>query len=163
MKPGGSATTVEPLPRRRFGEAFEQLRSDSDGHLKKIGARPAVFLANMGSLATYTPRATFARNAFEAGGLQPVDQGGFDSADALARAFKASGAKLAVLCSSDKNYAAEAEATARALKAAGCTWLALAGAPGDKADDYAAAGVDDYIRMGGDLLATLKSAWAELG
>lgn len=160
---GGSATTVEPLPRRRFGEAFEQLRSDSDGHLKKIGARPAVFLANMGSLATYTPRATFARNAFEAGGLQPVDQGGFDSADALAKAFKASGAKLAVLCSSDKKYAAEAEATARALKAAGCTWLALAGAPGDKADDYAAAGVDDYIRMGGDLLATLKSAWAELG
>lgn len=159
---GGSTTMVEPLPRRRFGEAFEALRRDSDRHQKQTGARPAVFLANLGGLATYTPRASFARNAFEAGGLQPIDQGGFDNPDALAEAFKASGAKLAVLCSSDKKYEAEAEAAARALKAAGCTWLALAGAPGDKADAYAAAGVDDYIRMGGDLLATLKGAWAKL-
>ncbi len=160
---GGSPTTVEPLPRRRFGEAFEQLRRASDKHLKKHGQRPQIFLANMGALATYTPRATFARNAFEAGGLQPVNQGGFDSPEALAEAFKASGAGIAVLCSSDKVYDAEAEAAARALKAAGCIWLALAGAPGDKADAYAAAGVDDYVRMGGDLLATLKSAWAALG
>lgn len=160
---GGSATTVEPLPRRRFGEAFEELRRESDKHLKQHGSRPAVFLANLGPLATYTPRATFARNAFEAGGLQPIDQGGFESADALADAFKASGAKLAVLCSSDKRYEADAEAAARALKAAGCTWLALAGAPGENADAYTAAGIDDFVRMGGDLLATLKGAWAKLG
>lgn len=160
---GGSATSVEPLPRRRFGEAFEELRRESDKRLKQNGSRPAIFLANIGSLATYTPRATFARNAFEAGGIQAVDQGGFESGDALAAAFKASGAKLAVLCSTDKRYEADAEDAARALKAAGCAWLALAGAPGEKADAYAAAGVDDYVRMGGDLLATLKSAWAKLG
>lgn len=160
---GVSATTVEPLPRRRFGEAFEALRSQSDRHLKQHGNRAAIFLANLGGLATYTPRATFARNAFEAGGLQPIDKGGFESADALAEAFKASGAKLAVLCSSDKRYEADAEAAARALKAAGCSWLALAGAPGDKADAYTAAGIDDFVRMGGDLLATLKGAWTKLG
>ncbi len=159
---GSSASSADPLPRRRFGEAFEALRCESDKHLKQSGSRPAIFLANLGPLATYTPRATFARNAFEAGGLQPIDQGGFENADAVADAFKASGASLAVLCSSDKRYEADAEATAKALKAAGCTWLLLAGSPGDRADAYAAAGIDDFVRMGGDLLATLKAAWAKL-
>ena len=99
---GVSATTVEPLPRRRFGEAFEALRSQSDRHLKQHGNRPAIFLANLGGLATYTPRATFARNAFEAGGLQPIDKGGFESTDSLAEAFKASGAKLAAAPTSSR-------------------------------------------------------------
>ena len=94
--------------------------------------------------------------------MEAIDQGGFEDATALAEAFKASGAKLAVICSSDRRYEADAEASAQALKAAGCAWLALAGAPGDKADAYGAAGVDDYVRMGGDLLATLKAAWKAL-
>ena len=160
---GGSPTAIEPLPRRRFGEAFEELRRNSDRHLAQHGSRPAIFLANLGPLATYTPRATFARNAFEAGGIQALDKGGFESPEEAAAAFTESGAKLAVICSSDKRYEAEAEATAKALKAAGCAWIALAGAPGEKADAYAAAGIDDFVRMGGDLLATLKGAWAALG
>ncbi|MGY9056018.1 MAG: methylmalonyl-CoA mutase family protein [Alphaproteobacteria bacterium] len=156
---GGSATTIPPLPRRRFGEAFEALRAQSDAAVISSGQRPAVFLANIGPLATYTPRATFAKNGFEAGGLATLDKGGFDDVAAMATAFKASGARIACLCSSDKVYVDQAEAMAKALKDAGCVWLALAGAPGDKADAYAAAGVDDYIRMGGDLLATLRGAW----
>jgi len=159
---GGSPATVQPLPRRRFGEPFEALRRESDKRLKETGQRPRIFLANLGSLATYTPRASFARNAFEAGGIEVLDPGGFDTPEAAAEAFKASGTRLACICSSDKVYEAQAEATAKALKAAGCSWLALAGAPGEKADAYAAAGVDDYARMGGDLLAILKNAWAAL-
>lgn len=159
---GGSATGMEPLPRRRFGAAFEALRAESDRRARQNGSRPSVFLANLGPLATYTPRATFAKNAFEAGGLQALDQGGFEDADALAAAFKASGAKLAVLCSSDKRYADQAEAMARALKGAGCGWLALAGNPGEAREAYEAAGIDDFVAMGGDLLATLQRAWAAL-
>ena len=160
---GGSATRIQPLPRRRFGEAFEAMRDESDRRAKRDGKRPAVFLANLGPLATYTPRATFARNAFEAGGLQALDQGGFEDAAALAAAFKASGAKLAVLCSSDRRYGEQAEEMARALKAAGCTWLALAGNPGEAREAYQAAGIDDFVAMGGDLLAVLQAAWGALG
>jgi len=159
---GGRATRVEALPRRRFGEAFEAMRDESDRRAKRDGKRPSVFLANLGPPATHTPRATFARNAFEAGGLQALDQGGFEDAAALAEAFRASGAKLAVLCSSDRRYGEQAEEMARALKAAGCAWLALAGNPGEARDAYAAAGIDDFLAMGGDLLATLRGAWAAL-
>ncbi|MCB9929318.1 MAG: methylmalonyl-CoA mutase [Alphaproteobacteria bacterium] len=159
---GGNATSIAPLPRRRFGEAFEAMRDESDRRAKRDGRRPAVFLANLGALATYTPRATFAKNAFEAGGLQALDQGGFTDAAALTDAFKASGARLAVLCSSDKRYGEQAEEMARALKAAGCAWLALAGVPGEAREAYEAAGVDDFIAMGGDLLGTLQQAWAAL-
>ena len=159
---GGSPTTIAPLPRRRFGEAFEAMRDESDRRAKRDGKRPAVFLANLGPLATYTPRATFARNAFEAGGLLALDQGGFEDAAALTKAFKASGAKLAVLCSSDRRYGEQAEEMARALKAAGCAWLALAGNPGEAREAYQAAGIDEFIAMGGDLLAVLQAAWSAL-
>ena len=121
---GGSPTSAQPLPRRRFGEAFEAMRSESDKRAKRDGQRPSIFLANLGPLASYTPRASFAKNAFEAGGLQAIDKGGFEDADALAAAFKASGCKLAVLCASDRRYADQAEDMARALKRAGCAWLA---------------------------------------
>ena len=162
MALGSDQTTITPLPRRRFGEAFEAMRAESDRRARQTGKRPAIFLANLGPLATYTPRATFARNAFEAGGIQALDEGGFEDAAALTDAFRQSGTKLAVLCSSDRRYGEQAEEMAKALKSAGCTWLALAGNPGDAREAFEAAGVDDFIAMGSDLLASLKQAWAAL-
>ena len=159
---GGTATTMQPLPRRRFGEAFEAMRAESDRRTKQSGKRPAIFLANLGPLATYTPRAAFAKNAFEAGGLQALDEGGFEDAAALAAAFKSSGSKLAVLCSSDRRYEQQATEMAKALKAAGGTWLALAGNPGEAREAYETAGIDDFLAMGGALMATLQQAWAAL-
>ena len=41
--------------------------------LAKTGARPKIFLANLGTLAEFTARATFAKNFFEAGGIEAVD------------------------------------------------------------------------------------------
>ena len=58
--------------------------------------------------ADFTARATFAKNFFEAGGIEAVTNDGFADRDAMVAAFKASGAKLACLCSSDKVYAADA-------------------------------------------------------
>jgi methylmalonyl-CoA mutase len=52
---------------------------------------------------------------------------------------------------------------AQALKAAGCEYLFLAGAPGEKKDAYLAAGIDDFIFMGGDVLQTTRSTLARLG
>jgi methylmalonyl-CoA mutase len=50
-----------------------------------------------------------------------------------------------------------------ALKATGCTYLFLAGNPGDKREAYMSAGVDDFIFLGGDVLQTARSALARLG
>ena len=92
----------------RLAAPFEALRDRSDQILKKSGARPKIFLANLGTPADFTARATFAKSFFETGGIEAVDTEGFTDPAALAAAFKASGAALACLCSSDKVYAAQA-------------------------------------------------------
>ena len=89
------------------------MRDASDRALAKTGARPKVFLANLGKLSDFTARTLFARNFFEAGGIEAVSNDGFASRDEMIAAFKASGAKLACLCSSDKVYATEAADAAR--------------------------------------------------
>ena len=78
---------------------------------------------------------------------------------ALAAAFKASGAPLACLCSSDKVYAGQAAAAAKALQAAGARHIYLAGRASAQEATLRAAGVNDFIFAGGDALATLQEAY----
>ena len=66
--------------RIRLAEPFERLRDASDRMLAKTGARPKIFLANLGTLADFTARATFAKNFFEAGGIEAVTNDGFATA-----------------------------------------------------------------------------------
>ena len=146
------------LPCIRLAEPFEALRDASDAILKATGARPKVFLALLGTPADTIARATFAKNFFEAGGIEAVEFSGGD----LATALKASGAALACLCSSDEVYAKEAIAAAQALAAAGAKHVYLAGRPGDLADSLKQAGVKTYIFAGCDALATLQAAYESL-
>jgi methylmalonyl-CoA mutase len=118
-----------------------------------------VFLANLGPIAAFTARATFAKNFFEAGGIEALGNDGFADPEALAEGFKASGAKLAVLCSSDAVYAESAVAAAKALKGAGAT-VYVAGRPGELEAALRDAGVADFIFVGSDLLAQLSAALA---
>jgi len=69
--------TFEALPSIRLAEPFEALRDKSDAILAKTGARPKVFLANLGKLSDFTARATFAKNFYEAGGIEAVGNDGF--------------------------------------------------------------------------------------
>ncbi|GAB6845507.1 methylmalonyl-CoA mutase [Methylorubrum rhodinum] len=145
------------LPSRRLAEPYEALRDASDAVLAESGKRPAVFLANLGPVAVHNARSTFAANAFAAGGIEALGNDGFSDPDALAEAFKASGARLACLCSSDKFYESDAVPAAKALKAAGCTTLYLAGKPADEAA-LKQAGIDGFLFAGCDLLALLTEA-----
>ena len=61
----------------RLAEPFEALRDASDAMLAKTGARPKVFLATLGKPSDFTARATFAKNFFEAGGIEAVDSDGY--------------------------------------------------------------------------------------
>lgn len=156
------AATFEPLPSMRLAEPFEALRDVSDRFLTKTGARPKVFLANLGTPSDFTARATFAKNFYEAGGIEALSNDGFkDQAEMLA-AFKTSGATLACLCSSDKVYETQAAADAKALTAAGAT-VQLAGRPGENEENWRRAGVKTFIFAGCDAISTLREAHGILG
>jgi methylmalonyl-CoA mutase len=156
---GEAKITFDALPPMRLAAPFEGLRDRSDRILKETGARPKVFLANLGTPADFTARATFAKSFFETGGIEAIDTEGFTDSTALASALKASGAALTCLCSSDKIYAAQATAAATALQAAGARHIYLAGRPGEQEPALRAAGVNDFIFAGGDALATLQEAY----
>src|SRR5262244_1622534 len=127
-----STLAFEPLPRIRLAEPFEALRDVSDRMLARTGTRPKIFLANLGTPSDFTARATFAKNFFAAGGIEAVGNDGFATRDAMIEAFKASGAKLACLCSSNEVYGREAADAAAALKNAGASHIYLAGRPGEQ-------------------------------
>jgi methylmalonyl-CoA mutase len=159
---GATEITFDALPPMRLAVPFEKLRDKSDEILKKTGARPKVFLANLGTPADFTARAAFAKSFFETGGIEAIDTDGFADPTALAAAFKASGAVLACLCSSDKVYAGQATAAAKALQAAGAKHIYLAGRPGEQEASLRAAGVNDFVFAGGDALATLQVVYKRM-
>jgi methylmalonyl-CoA mutase len=156
------AASGTALPCHRLAEPFEALRDAAD-RARVSGAAPKIFLANLGPLAAFTARAAYAKNFFEAGGIEAITNDGFASLDEMTAAYRASGAALACLCSSDEVYAGEAEAAAAALRAAGAKHIYLAGRPGEREAALAAAGVGSFIHVGCDVLATLKTAQGVLG
>jgi methylmalonyl-CoA mutase len=151
-----------PLPSLRDAEPYERLRDASDAVLAKTGARPRVFLANLGPISAFTARAAFAKNFFEAGGVEAVTNEGFADPAEAAAAWRASGAGAACLCSSDEIYALHAADTARALNAAGCRRLYLAGRPGEQEAALREAGVDVFVFAGSDVPAALADFYADL-
>ncbi len=160
LAPSGEAKIkFDALAPVRLAAPFERLRDRSDQILKETGARPKVFLANLGSPADFTARATFAKSFFETGGVEAVDNQGFTDPAAIAAAFEGSGAALACLCSSDKLYAEHAAAAANALQAAGAKHIYLAGRASEQEAALRAAGVNSFIFAGGDALATLQQAY----
>jgi methylmalonyl-CoA mutase len=149
---------AKPLAPIRLSEPFEQLRAAADRMAVTNSTRPAMFLANLGPLAAFSARALFAKNFFAAGGFSALDNDGFDAPQDIAAAFKASGASLACLCSSDDIYAARAVEATRALSAAGARGIYLAGRPGSQEEALRTTGVSAFIYAGCDALAVLKTA-----
>jgi methylmalonyl-CoA mutase len=156
----------------RLAEPYERLRDASDAHLARTGERPRIFLADLGPVAAFTARATFAKALFEAGGIEAPLNDGFLTPDAAAEAFRASGARIACLCSSDAVYEEMAVDAARALKRAGAERLYLAGRPREGGEDsapgghearYREAGIDGFVFAGCDALDILGEAHRSLG
>lgn len=157
------STTMTPLTPRPFAQPFEELRDASDAWRATHGVRPRVFLANLGLVSHYTARATFSKNFFEAGGFEVIGHQSFVSADAVANAFKRSQATVAVICSSDKYYPELVPQVAPKLKEAGARCVVLAGHPGPHEAAWRAAGVDRFIFVKCDVLATLRDLLGEQG
>ncbi|MCA0406582.1 MAG: methylmalonyl-CoA mutase family protein [Proteobacteria bacterium] len=158
LKAAPTAKAQGGLPAVRFAEAYEALRE------RALKAKsPKVFLANLGRIPDFNARATFAKNAFEAGGIVAIGNDGFAEENgtnlvAMTDAFKASGAKIACICSSDAIYAEEAADAATALIASGARRVYLAGKPSDLEAALSAAGVGGYVYVGANMLAFLDGA-----
>jgi methylmalonyl-CoA mutase len=148
---GAPAITTPALPRLRLGEPFEHLRDKSDQILAATGARPKVFLATIGAPAEFMARANFAKNFFEAGGIEAVS--------GAAAEYQAARTAIACLCAPGKFAAAELAATAAALKKAGARLIYYAGRPGSQEPLLREAGAQAFIAEGCDALATLNAAY----
>lgn len=162
----GDARRIEPMPARRTSEDFEHLRDRADAMLSGSGARPAVFIACLGSRADFSTRAAFAKNLFEAGGITASVRTIADAAE-VAQAFLASGADATCLCSSDALYRAPAEDAAgpgetaleeasRALERVGCERTYVAGDPAALAAAARSAGIVDVVGAGCDAVDILN-------
>lgn len=150
---------IAALPAQRLAAAFERLRDRSDAIQGRTGSRPRIFLCTLGRQAEFSARASFAGNLFEAGGLEAVTGEPVAAADQIGPGFKASGARLVAICSSDENYATMGEDAARALKHAHATRIYLMGRPeAGLQSALRAAGVDEFVHAGADVLATLERA-----
>lgn len=142
--------SAKPFQLSRLAEPFERLRLANE----ETGSAPTVLLAVIGPVARHSARAGFARNLFEAGGVVPVDGPAAAETAAIVEAYGRSGARIAVLCGADADYAEAAEPLARALREAGATvWLA--GRPKDLVGTLEAAGVSRFVAAGDDALETL--------
>jgi methylmalonyl-CoA mutase len=156
------AVLAKPLAPMRLAEGFERLRDAGDAFRETYGQRPRVFLANIGTAAAFTPRATFAKNFFEAGGIETAPGPGGNDVEMILRDFKASGAPFAVICATDAAYAEKAADVAKALKGGGAVAVYLAGRGGELEGALRTAGVDAFIFIGCDAESVLADAHARL-
>jgi len=122
-----------------------------------------VFLANIGTPKEFLARANYATDFFEAGGFEPITNDGFADARAAAAAFAASGAKIAVICSTDKRYETEVERVAPALRTAGVRTVVLAGNPAANEMKYRSVGVNQFIFVKCNVPEILRALLKEEG
>ena len=161
--PAHEGDPARPIPRRARAAGFEALRDASDRMLASMGHRPRILLAKLGPLAEHTARVTFAKNFFEAGGIEAIDAPPIEGPEHAGATIEAhSGVRLAVICGADTRYANEAAPLARALKAAGIEGVYLAGRIQDQQAALRAAGIDEFIHLGADVLDVLQRAHAAL-
>lgn len=146
----------------RWTEDVETLRQRVDV-AAAAGVRPAVFLATIGTPATFTARATFAKNFFEVVGIATRFGPVTGDASEIAAAFTADGATVACVCSSDDVYRERGTSVAEALAGAGASRVYLAGNPKNLLAALTEAGVTQTISAGADVVATLTDLAAHLG
>ena len=152
------AAPIEPF---RDSYMFERLRDASDRVKEQTGARPKIFLGNWGTPADFTARSTFAKNFFEAGGIEAVSNEGFSQVDDMIEAFRESRAPLFVLCSTDAQYEQAGEAIVGAVKGENPKAIYVAGKPKNTLE-LESVGADLFISMGMNVLDVLEGAYQTL-
>jgi methylmalonyl-CoA mutase len=164
---GCEPVSFPPLAPHPYAEPYEAIRDASDAFAAAHGSRPAVCLVAVGPAAEHTARVNFMTGFFGAGGFEvhapPPCTDAAGAAESFARVATESGAHIAAICAADPRYPALIPELAPMLHAAGARAVVLAGRPGENELAFRAAGVDRFVYMGCDVLATLTELMHEEG
>jgi methylmalonyl-CoA mutase len=138
-----------PFPQFRLAEPFEKIRKRTETHARAAGRAPKVLLLKRGDVKMRTARANFALNFFGCAGFEITESEEYAGTDA----------DLLILCSSDPEYLAFAQEVCAAAKIP----VIVAGNPKDQIDALKAAGVQGFVHVGCDAVATLTDWQNRLG
>jgi len=147
---------AEPIKIYRAGEAFEELRLNTENS----GKTPGVFLFTYGNIGMRKARATFSTNFFSCAGFEVIDNNGFPSVKEGIEAALKSGAEIIVICSSDEEYPIISKEIAEGLKD---KIIVIAGYPKDSLEQIQSFGINYFIHMRSNVLDTLKEFQRVLG
>jgi methylmalonyl-CoA mutase len=158
------STPVTPVCITRAAAGLEALRVATDQYVAAGHERPKAFLCNMGPLKEHKARADFSRGFLSVAGYEVVSPSGFKTAAEAVLAFEESGAKIAVICSTDNNYPTLVPSLAGGLRMKRAqTLIVLAGYPQDQIETHKKSGVDDFIHIRADAKDLLTSFHKRLG
>ncbi|MEI7731997.1 MAG: methylmalonyl-CoA mutase family protein [Verrucomicrobiota bacterium] len=138
---------ITPVILRRAAMEVEKLRAAVDAAAAR-GARPKVYLANMGPLAQHKARADFCRGFFAIAGMEIVYAAGGNVVEEVAKKAVESKAQFIVLCSTDETYPALVPEFVKAVKTLAPERLViLAGYPAEQIEAHKNAGVDEFVHV----------------
>lgn len=157
-------TEVKPVKPHRAGAPFERLRAAVARWAGQNGRPPRVFQANVGPSAAYRLRADWTSAFFAVGGFQVLNEQDFADATAAADAALASGARIVVITADDATYPSVVASLARRLKERDPQLTILvAGTPGELAEAWRAAGVDEFVNRSSNALDLLTRLLTPVG
>lgn len=141
---------------RRLSEPFEALRNRAE-KAATGGCEPHALLLCLGNLASYSKRATYAQNFFEAAGISTRIVTAADADFKPDELTAGNGARIICICGSTEAYVDEAPAFISALRTAGAKRIYLSGAT-DELSDLAESGADALLFEGCDMIGILADA-----
>jgi methylmalonyl-CoA mutase len=141
-------------PQRSFDDAFEHLRSAVDRHAV-THARPRVFLARLGTPASFSAREGWLTNLLGAAGITAIAG---DPEGDVGREFVTSGAVTAILTGDDATLATHGPSLTTTLSSFGTVW-----ATGRPVPELERAGVANFVHIGIDVVDTLAQLLEQQG
>ncbi|MFQ3667334.1 MAG: methylmalonyl-CoA mutase family protein [Fimbriimonadaceae bacterium] len=153
-----------PLAVFRAAEPFEKLRLRVEKAVEAGMRQPTVMLLLAGDAKMRKARATFCAGFFGCGGYRVVETGPFADVEEAGKAACENQADFVVLCSSDDAYLELAVQTRDALTHAQCAVpIVVAGYPEAQLEALREAGVNEFVHIRSDVVATLTRYHAALG
>lgn len=165
LSEGGQSVVAKAILPHRWTERFEELRRATEKFATETGESVKIFLANMGPIPQHKARADFVTTFMQVGKFDVLGNDGFPTVEEAAQAALASGAGVAVVCSTDATYPELAPAVTKLIKAEKPDMkVFLAGAPSKELKELCdAAGIDDYISVKSNCYETLLALQKERG
>ncbi len=124
---------------------FEQLRDLA----RQLPATPTAFLASIGTVASNSARASFARRFLASGGIACSEAKNWQGNSAMLADFDADFTPLVIICGSDEQYQENTDELVAMFKAKGAKQVWITGDTKNEA-------LDGCIFAGCDMIATLK-------